>query len=116
MLGVWQSIPYLFADFLDLHRGWKPGLRREHDLRGTKAYRWSVIFIATVPLIFLVVPVRTIQLTYGVFGALFLPLLSLTLLVMNNRRRWVGSDFLSSKFTNVVLAAALVLFAYLSLP
>lgn len=113
LLGVWQSIPYLFADFLDLQRGLEPGLRRHVDLRGTKAYRRSVVFIACVPLIFLTSPVRTIQLVYGVFGSLFLPLLALTLLIMNNRRRWVGTDFLSPWPMNLVLGAALVLFAYL---
>ncbi len=115
LLGVWQSIPYLFADFLDLQTH-KQGVRRARDLRKTKAYRGGLAFIAVAPLAFLSWPVRQIQLTYGMFAAFFLPLLALTLLIMNNKRRWVGSDFLSSKFTNVVLGAALVLFAYLSLP
>ena len=113
LLGVWQSLPYLFADFVDLQNH-KPGIRRGRDLRKTTAYRGGLLFIALAPLVFLNFPVKQIQLTYGVFGAFFLPLLALTLLIMNNKRPWVGSDFLSSKFTNVVLAAALALFAYLS--
>jgi len=115
LLGVWQSIPYLFADFVDL-RTHKPGVRRNRDLRKTTAYRGGLAFIAVAPLAFLSWPVKQIQMTYGIFGAFFLPLLALTLLIMNNKKGWVGSDFLSSKFTNVVLAAALALFAYLSLP
>ena len=112
LLGVWQSLPYMFADFLELRRA-EPGLRRHVNLRGTKAYRWSVVVIATVPLILLGTSVRAIQLTYGVLGSLFLPLLALTLLIMNNRRRWVGSDFLSPLWINVLLAVALAFFSYL---
>ena len=111
LLGVWQSLPYMFADFLELRRA-EPGLRRHVDLRGTKAYRWSVVVIATVPLILLGTSVREIQLAYGVLGSLFLPLLALTLLIMNNRRRWVGSDFLSPVWINVLLASALAFFSY----
>ena len=112
LLGVWQSIPYLFADFVDLSRGARPGEARR-DLRRTKAYRVYVALLAVVPLAFLGAPVREIQLVYGVFGALFLPLLALTLLWMNNRDRWVGADFRTPQAINAVLAAALALFAYL---
>ena len=44
---------------------------------------------------------------------MFLPLMALTLLLMNNRRRWVGSDYLTPLWINVLLVAALALFAYL---
>ncbi|MEZ5366544.1 MAG: hypothetical protein R2748_30450 [Bryobacterales bacterium] len=73
LLGVWQSIPYLVADFFDLQSGAKPGIRRNVDLRKSKAYRGYVVLIAIVPLFFLGSSVRSIQLVYGVFGALFLP-------------------------------------------
>jgi Mn2+/Fe2+ NRAMP family transporter len=113
LLGVWQSIPYLIADFFELHSGAKPGVRRDIDLRKTPAYRSYVVVIGVVPLFFLGASVRSIQLVYGVFGALFLPLLALTLLVMNNKRRWVGSDSLSPVWIKQLLAAAMALFAYL---
>ena len=111
LLGVWQSLPYMFADFLELQRA-EAGLQRRVDLRGTKAYRGSVLVIATIPLILLGAPVRAVQLAYGVMGSLFLPLLALTLLIMNNRRRWVGSEFLSPLWINVLLALALAFFSY----
>jgi len=114
LLGVWQSVPYIFADAVDLLRGPAGAPRRVRDLRRTTPYRAAVVAIAVVPLFFLGAPVREMQLAYGVFGALFLPLLATALLVMNNRRRWVGSDFLSPGWLNGALAAALVLFAYLA--
>ena len=63
-------------------------------------------------MILLLSPVLLIQLAYGVIGAMFLPLLALTLLIMNNRRRWVGTDFLSPQLLNVLLAIALAFFSY----
>ena len=113
LLGVWQGIPYLFADFADLQKGAQPGLRRTRDLRATPAYRWYVVLITLAPLFFLGSSVREIQLVYGVFGAGFLPLLALTLLLMNNRKRWVGSDFLSPLWINALLTFSMLLFAFL---
>ena len=113
LLGVWQSLPYMFADFLELQRP-ESDLRREVDLRSTAVYRWSVVMIATVPLALLATSVRAIQLIYGVFGSLFLPLLALTLLIMNNRRSWVGSDFLNPLWINVLLTVTLVFFSYIA--
>ena len=84
LLGVWQSLPYMFADFLELRRSPSSGVRRGTDLRATKAYRAFLVVLATVPLILLLSPVRLIQHAYGVIGAMFLPLLALTLLIMNN--------------------------------
>ena len=115
LLGVWQSVPYLFADFMDLRGGLKPGVRRTHDLRGTKAYRAYLLFIATVPPIFLLVPVRSIQLAFGIVGAFFLPLMALTLLIMNNRRRWVGANFVSHWGHNLILLLGFVFFAYVGI-
>ena len=115
LLGVWQSLPYMFADFLELRRSGNSGIRRTSrttNLRATKAYRAYLVVIATLPLILLLSPVRLIQLAYGVIGAMFLPLLALTLLIMNNRRRWVGTDFLSPKLLNALLAIALAFFSY----
>ncbi len=114
LLGVWQSIPYMFADFMELRRGLQPGVRRNTDLRASSAYRNYLLAIATLPILFLWTPVRTIQLVYGVVAAMFLPLLALTLLIMNNRKRWVGSDFQSPWPVNAILGSGLVLFAYVA--
>jgi Mn2+/Fe2+ NRAMP family transporter len=112
VLGVWQSVPYLFADFMDLARGAKPGIRRDVDLRQTRDYRAYLLAISTLPMVFLWSPVRLIQLAYGIVGAMFLPILALTLLILNNQRRWVGSDMRSSWAINLVLAIAVLFFGY----
>ena len=104
LLGVWQSIPYMFADFVRIVRG------TGGDLRSSTPYRLSVILVAVVPLFLLKAPVRQIQLTYGIMGALFLPLLALTLLLLNNRTAWVGSESRSPLWISVALGACLAFF------
>jgi hypothetical protein len=44
-----------------------------------------------------------------------MPLLALTLLLMNNRKRWVGPGFRNGALTNVVLVATLLFFTYIVL-
>ncbi len=135
LLGVWQSVPYLFADFVSLPRGETPGLfpvartcgsvvveRSQEsgtartgvmtDLRGTKSYRVYLLALAVVPLPVLWVDLKTAQLLYAFFGALFMPLLALTLLLMNNRAGWVGRRFCNGWLTNAVLVATLLFFAF----
>jgi Mn2+/Fe2+ NRAMP family transporter len=107
LLGVWQSAPYLFADFLAIARGRKPPA----DLAKTTAYRGYLVAIALVPIPLLWLKVQQVQLAYAVMGALFMPLLAVTLLLMNNRRDWVGAGFRNGWLINVLLIATLVLIA-----
>ena len=44
---------------------------------------------------------------------MLLPLLAFTLLMMNNRRAWVGEEFRSGVVINAVLAIALAFFGYM---
>jgi hypothetical protein len=113
LLGVWQSIPYMFADFMDLRSGAQPGVRRNVNLSKSRAYRAYLAIIATVSIVFLWTPVRQIQLTYGIIGALFMPLLALTLLIMNNRGSWVGAEFVTGWVMNAILAGGLLFFIYI---
>ena len=107
LLGVWQSIPYLFADFMRLRTG------SPVELRKSTPYRLWVLLVAIVPLFLLNAPVREIQLTYGVLGAMFLPLLALTLLLLNTRARWVGNESRNPAWISAALGACLVFFAAL---
>jgi Mn2+/Fe2+ NRAMP family transporter len=108
LLGVWQSLPYLFADFLALRRRTQPGEAVERS----RPYRAYLAFMATVPLLLVRWPVEQLQLAFGLTGAMLLPLLCLTLLIMNNREEWVGREFRAGRSLNFVLASALVFFAF----
>lgn len=109
LLGVWQSIPYMFSNFVRL------GKPSKGELRQSAPYRVSVLLVAVVPLFLLNAPVKQIQLTYGILGALFLPLLALTLLLLNTRSKWVGTQGRNPLWINVALGACLAFFAALPL-
>ena len=109
LLGVWQSIPYMFADFFRLATG------GSGDLRSSKSYRFCVVLVAIVPLFLLNAPVRQIQLTYGIVGACFLPLLALTLLLLNGRKSWVGQRLRNPLWISIALGTCVAFFAALPL-
>lgn len=112
LLGVWQSVPYMFADFTALAAG-RPAPAPVVPLPATAAYRGFLVFLATAPLVLLWTSLERAQLLYAIFGALFMPLLALTLLVMNTRTAWVGKEFRNGWLTNVALLATLAVFAYI---
>jgi hypothetical protein len=112
LLGVWQSLPYLFADFLALRRGSGAAVWAEGSVERSRPYRFYLTGMATVPLLLVRWPVEHLQLAFGVTGAMLLPLLALTLLVMNNRVDWVGREFRTGAFLNLVLGSALLFFTF----
>ncbi len=112
LVGVWQSIPYLFSEYVRL-------VRREDqstEPSRTPAYRWYLGFLAVPPVILLYVgkPVWLIIL-YAAVGALFMPFLAGTLLYMMNRADWVGAEHKNGRLTNGALVCSLALFAYLAI-
>ena len=115
LLGVWQSAPYLMADFYWLRSRKRAGLEerlRTIDLKRTVAYRVFLVALAIVPLANLWLTVERVQLAYAVMGATFMPLLAVTLLILNNQTRWVGERFRSGWSMNAVLVLTVLLFAY----
>jgi Mn2+/Fe2+ NRAMP family transporter len=110
MLGVWQGVPYLFADFVHEWRNTEG--EKIIDTRSA-AYRAYLAFLAIPPMILLWAgkPVWVV-LIYSVTGAAFMPLLAGLLLYMNGVRDWLGP--LRNRWpANFVLLAALALFAAL---
>ncbi|MHC4448052.1 MAG: Nramp family divalent metal transporter, partial [Planctomycetota bacterium] len=117
LLGVWQAVPYVFADVVG---GWamrRPNRPQPRDVIDTKGlpYRGYLLALATVPLVQVALPFREVQKYYAVIGAAFIPMLALVLLVLNGRSAWVGRQFRNRPVTVAVLIAALamaVLFGY----
>ncbi len=115
LLGVWQSVHYLFAHLVLLRRrerGKLDSLAVER-LEQSPEYRGYLLFLATVPCVLLVWKVQGVQLLYAVLGALFMPLLAATLLYLNNRRSLVGGELKNPWWINLLLAGVLALFAAL---
>ncbi len=111
LLGVWQSVPCIFADFVYLNRS-NRGAAPPRDLSATRPYRLylALMTLGAVPLLW--VRLEWVQKTYAVLGAMFMPLLALTLLIMNGRSDWVGRRFRSGWLVNALLVGTLVFFAY----
>ena len=99
LLGVWQSIPYLFDDHYRI------------------PYRFGLMFITVTPIPFAFIdqPLIIIR-TFTIVGSLFIPFLAATLLYLNNFRIPADSEVpRNSVFTNIVLVCALVVFAIVGL-
>ena len=110
MLGVWQGVPYLFADFV--HEWRNTGDEKVIDTSSVP-YRAYLAFLAVPPMILLWAgkPVWVV-LIYSVAGAAFMPLLAGLLLYMNGLRNWLGP--LRNRWpANLALLTALALFAAL---
>ncbi|MCA9286535.1 MAG: Nramp family divalent metal transporter, partial [Phycisphaerales bacterium] len=99
LLGVWQSVPYLFADTLRIVSARRAPTSTDRSLEvkperdrldRTIPYRAFLLAIATLPLVTLWIDFKAVQKTYAIAGAFFLPLLAAALLVLN-RRAVVGA-------------------------
>ena len=113
MVGVWQGVPYLFSDTVNVRKN-----KTFHISEGvidvrSRNYLFFLFYLAVPPLVLLFVgkPVWVV-IIYSVTGAFFMPFLAVLLLIMNNKFVWV-KEFKNNLFINLVLLAALVLFAVL---
>lgn len=112
LLGVWQSVPYLFADFwriAKLPRGERPS-RAPIDER-SMPYRAYLVALALVPLLGLRFSFKEVQLGYALVGAAFLPLLAAALAVLNGSARFVGQSARNRPWTTAALLLTLGFFA-----
>ncbi len=117
LLGVWQSVPYLFADIWDLLRapgdvGAAEAPRPPVDTAGAP-YRLFLYALATVPAIGLVWSFAAMQRLYALVGAAFMPILAAVLLALTGSGRFVGAGLRNRPATNLVLVAILVFFTVL---
>jgi len=106
-LGVWNGVPYIFADFVSAFKG-RYG---ESVSTGDWTYRGYLLFLALPPMAMLVLdrPIWVIT-VYTVTGGLFMPLLAASLLWLNSRRDLV-SDQRNGRWTTALLIFSLLLFA-----
>jgi Mn2+/Fe2+ NRAMP family transporter len=112
LLGVWQSVPYLYADFYGIVSKMSPAERVDVVKVTSRPYRLALAFISLVPLPFAFTG-RPIQIViiYTIVSSLFVPFVAATLLYLNNRVAWSEPVPRNSWIANVLLIAILVLFA-----
>jgi Mn2+/Fe2+ NRAMP family transporter len=118
LLGVWQAVPYLFADCWQLMR---PSVSRENrsmtgqatvDTR-SRPYRVYLVLLALLPIVGLFHSFREVQKIYTVIGALFFPVLAVALLISNGR--WISIEYRNRPATVVALLGVLALFAWIAI-
>lgn len=116
VIGTWNGMAYLFSDFLRTFRGIPDEEAEHHTSERSPAFRafLLMITIAPIPLILLGSPVRLV-IIWATMGAVFLPFLSATLLVLLNSDR-VGPEYRGGRFSlsNIVLGASLAIFLVLA--
>ena len=86
LIGVWSGVSLMFADFVGNLRDLPAG---HPDTRtGGRYFRAYLLWLTFPPMLLLLLdePVGLI-LAYGTLGALFMPFLAITLLVLLNKRR-----------------------------
>jgi Mn2+/Fe2+ NRAMP family transporter len=112
LLGVWQSVPYLYADFYGIVSKMSPAERQDVVKVTSTPYRLALAFISLVPIPFAFTgqPIQVV-ISYTIVSSLFVPFVAATLLYLNNRVKWTEAVPRNSMITNLLLIAILVLFA-----
>ncbi len=112
LLGVWQSIPYIFADVYGILRKLPATERTTLTRISSTPYRLALLSITLIPLPFALLgrPIL-IVVTFTIIGSLFIPFLAGTLLYLNNRVAWTSDVPHNHWTTNALLVVILTLFA-----
>jgi Mn2+/Fe2+ NRAMP family transporter len=111
IIGVWNGVSLMFADFWGNIRGKESG---HPDTRvGGKYFRFYVLWLTFPPMVLFALgqPIGLI-LAYGVLGSLFMPFLALTLLGLLNGSR-IPKEWANKLHTNIALGITALLFAVL---
>lgn len=112
LVGVWNGVSLMFADFMTNVRG---GTSEDADARaGGKWYQAYILWLTFPPMVmlFLGKPVWLI-LAYGVLGAFFMPFLAITLLWLLNTDR-TPVEWRNKLHSNVLMAIIALAFIALS--
>ncbi|QDP38968.1 Nramp family divalent metal transporter [Radiobacillus deserti] len=111
ILGVWNGVSYLFADFVRTTRQLNIDKK---EISKTKSYKFYVFWLTFPPMILHLFgkPVVLIIL-YGFLGALFMPFLAVSLIVLLNSTR-IEKSFQSGRLSNTVLSLSAILFIVLT--
>ncbi|MFH5821050.1 Nramp family divalent metal transporter [Georgenia sp. AZ-5] len=108
LVGVWNGVSLMFADFV----GNLKGLPGDHpDVHtGGKYFKWYVVWLTFPPmLLFFLEQPTGLVIAYGALGALFMPFLALTLLLILNSSR-TPKEWRNGWLSNVVMGICTLLF------
>lgn len=114
VLGVFNGVPYLFADLVRHLKKEMPEKKPAPISVRDPYYRGFLLWMTFPPmlLLFLGKPVGLVIL-YGVLGSLFMPFLSITLLILLNSKK-IDPVYRNRWWANAVLIISLALFGILA--
>lgn len=114
LLGVWNGVSLLFADFVRVARGVPDAEADDYVNESSTPFRLYLAWLTFPPmaLLFLDQPV-TLVLVYTALGAIFLPFLAGTLLWLLNRR--VDRPYRNGWLSNLTLSGSFVLFLVIAI-
>jgi Mn2+/Fe2+ NRAMP family transporter len=84
MLGVWQSVPYFFADGYYLLKN--KTLKENTSYTNLPAYKYFQVIMILFAMIFLVQKAQILLVLYSLFGSLFMPMVAISLLILNTKK------------------------------
>ena len=111
IIGVWNGVGLMFADFWGNMRGKGSG---HPDTRvGGKYFKFYLLWLTFPPMLLLLLgqPIGLI-LAYGILGSLFMPFLAVTLLGLLNSKS-VAREWRNKIWTNLALGLCALLFVIL---
>ncbi|HET8959664.1 Nramp family divalent metal transporter [Nocardioides sp.] len=114
LIGVWSGVSLMFADFVGNLRDLPSG--HEDTRTGGRYFKIYLLWLTFPPMLLLLLdePVGLI-LAYGALGAIFMPFLAITLLVLLNRRDdLVPAKWRNGWLSNSLMALCAVLFLALA--
>lgn len=113
IIGVWNGVSLMFADFWGNLRGVPSG--HPSTRVGGKYFKFYLIWLTFPPMVLLLLgrPIALI-LAYGVLGSFFMPFLAITLLGLLNGRR-VPKEWANKLLTNIALGITALLFLTLGI-
>lgn len=113
IIGVWNGVSLMFADFWGNMRGVPSG--HPSTRVGGKYFKFYLIWLTFPPMVLLLLgkPIALI-LAYGVLGSFFMPFLAITLLGLLNGRR-VPREWANKLLTNIALGITALLFLALGI-
>jgi Mn2+/Fe2+ NRAMP family transporter len=109
MIGAWNGAAYLFADSMRTFRDAPDEQAEEYLSEKSVWFRAMLVWITFPPMILYAFgePVALV-IVYASLGALFLPFLAITLILLNSRR--VAPEYRNRLATNILLAISVIPF------
>ncbi len=109
LLGVWQSVPYLFSDLIRIMNNGK------EQVEGQKSpvYAYALYSIALIPMLGLPFGFASMQKLYAICGGMFVPLLATTLILLSIHSEKANKGFKQSIGLNLVYLLIVGVFLFL---